>query len=66
MNVFGCMYACEPHVSACGDQKKVSDPLELESETVVSHHVLRTKSWPSPGAEVLFTAEPFPQHQDQF
>ena len=41
---FACMYGCEPHVcmcvpGACGSQKMVSDPLELELQIVVSCHV---------------------------
>jgi hypothetical protein len=37
---FANMYVCAPHVcSAHGNQKKVSDSLELELQTVVNLHV---------------------------
>lgn len=36
--VFACMYVFVPYArSACGGQKKASDPWELESQTVESH-----------------------------
>jgi hypothetical protein len=41
--MYVCMYVCicmyVHHVCACGGQKGISDPLELELQTTVSHHV---------------------------
>lgn len=37
---FTCKYVCVVHVcSACGVQKTVSDPRELELQMVVGYHV---------------------------
>lgn len=36
-NSFACIYVCMP--GALGGQKTVSEPLELELQVVVSHHV---------------------------
>ena len=40
MAVLSALYVCEPCMSgACEDQKRALDPLELELQIVVSHHV---------------------------
>lgn len=36
---FACMCVSAQHTCAWGDQKKASDPQELESQVVVSHCV---------------------------
>lgn len=38
MGVFTIIYICAQHACSVG-QKRVLDPLELELQTVVSHHV---------------------------
>lgn len=38
--VFACMYVCEPQMcSAHKDGKRASDPVELDLQKVVRHHV---------------------------
>lgn len=40
MNVLSaCMYAYHVCAWSCGDQKGASDPLRLELEIIMSHHV---------------------------
>lgn len=50
------------HVGSCGDQKRVSSPLELELQVVVSHLlwvlVLKQNSGPLEQQQVLSTTEP--------
>lgn len=35
--VVACMYVCSMQAGVCGDQERVLDPLELESQEVVNH-----------------------------
>lgn len=50
MSVWAAMYVCVPYTYKYRGQKKASDHLKLELQTIVSYHV-DTKNW-------VATAEP--------
>jgi hypothetical protein len=52
------MYGCAPHAcSAHGGQKRTTDPLKLNLQMVVSHHVDAGNPGPLWEQPVLLTAE---------
>ena len=58
--VFACLYVCAPYAcGAYGDQKKASDPHQLEVQTVSLHVSTVEKNLVlMQGKQVLLTTEP--------